>query len=91
MESQIFLPAADALSPSALVAEIIRLRRDLEHCQSRARLAMRRLQKVQALVLGLHGSAIAVGQLAQLIGHVQATCKVFEEGLNLAKPKKSAR
>lgn len=52
---------------------------------------MRRLQKVQALVLGLQGSAIAVGPWAQLIGHVQATCKVFEEGLHLAKPKKSAR
>ena len=79
MESQVLLPAADLLSPSVLMAEIIRLRRDLEHCQSRARLVMRRLQKVEALLLGLHGSAIAVGQLAHLIGQVQATCKLLED------------
>jgi transketolase len=34
---------------------------------------MRSLQEVQALLLGLHGSAIGVGSLAQLIGQVQAT------------------
>jgi len=37
------------------------------------RLALRSLQEVQALLLGLHRSAIAVGSLAQLIGQVQAT------------------
>jgi hypothetical protein len=39
---------------------------------------MRRLQEVQALLLELQGSAIAVGQLAHLIGQVQATWKLFE-------------
>jgi uncharacterized protein YigA (DUF484 family) len=77
--SQVFLPAADSLSPVDLEAEIVRLRSDLQHGRSHTRLAMRSLQEVQALLLGLQGSAIAVGQLAQLIGHVQATCKMFEE------------
>jgi hypothetical protein len=79
MGSQVFLPAADSRSPVDLEAEIVRLRRDLQHCQSRTRLAMRSLQEVQALLLGLQGSAIAVGRLAHLIGQVQATCKLFEE------------
>jgi hypothetical protein len=79
MGSQVFLPAVDSRSPVDLQAEIVRLRRDLQHCQSRTRLAMHHLQEVQTLLLGLHGSAIAVGQLAQLIGHVQATCQMFEE------------
>ena len=76
MGSQVFLPAADSHSPVDLEAELVRLRRDLQHCQSRTKLAMRRLQEVQAL---LQGSAIAVGQLAHLMGQVQATCKLFEE------------
>jgi hypothetical protein len=71
MGSQVFLPAMDSLSPVDLEAEIVRLRSDLQHCQSRLRLAMRRLQEVQALLLGLQGSAVAEGQLAQLIGHVR--------------------
>ena len=79
MGSQVFLPVADSLSPVDLEAEIVRLRRDLPHCQRRTRLAMRRLQEVQSLRLGLQGSAIAVGPLAHLIGQVQATCKRFEE------------
>jgi hypothetical protein len=79
MRSQVFLPAADSRSPVDLEAELVRLRRDLPHGQSRARLAMRHLQEVQALLLELHGSAIAVGQLAHLIGQVQATCKRFED------------
>jgi hypothetical protein len=78
MGSQVFLPAADSRSPVDLEAEIVRLRSDLQHCQSRTRLAMRSLQEVQALLFGLQGSA-AVGQLAHLIGLVQATCKMFEE------------
>ena len=68
MGSQVFLPAADARSPVALQAKIVRLRRDLQQGQRRATLALRCLQKVQALVLGLQGSAIAVGSLAQLRG-----------------------
>jgi hypothetical protein len=79
MGSQVFLPAADSRSPVDLEAEIVRLRSDLQHCQRRTRLAMRRLQEGQALRLGRQGSALAVGQLAQLMGHVQATCKRFEE------------
>jgi hypothetical protein len=79
MGSQVFLPVADSRSPVDLEAEIVRLRSDLQHCQSRTRLAMRSLQEVRALLLGLQESALAVGQLAQLIGHVQATCTMFEE------------
>ena len=79
MGSQIFLPAADSRSPVDLQAEIVRLRSDLQHCQRRMRLATHSLQEVQGLLLGLQGSAIAVGQWAQLMGHVQATCKMFEE------------
>ena len=79
MGSQVFLPAADPLSPGALQAEIVRLRRDLQQCQRRMRLAMRSLQEVQALLLGLQGLAIPVGPLAHLIGQVQATRNRFEE------------
>jgi hypothetical protein len=61
MGSQVFLPAADALSPVDLQAEIVRLRRDLQQGQRRTRLALRHLQEVQGLLLGLQGSAIAVG------------------------------
>ena len=74
MGSQVFLPAADSRSPVDLEAELVRLRRDLPHGPSRTRLAMRRLQEVQALRLGRQGSAIAVGPWAHLMGHVQATC-----------------
>jgi transketolase len=73
MESQVFLPVVGSRSPVDLQAELVRLRRALRHCQRRTRLAMRSLQEVQALLLGLHGSAIGVGSLAQLIGQVQAT------------------
>ena len=72
MGSQVFLPAADSRSPVDLEAELVRLRRHLQQCQRRTRLAIRSLQEVQALLFGLHGSA-AVGQLAHLIGQVQAT------------------
>jgi hypothetical protein len=53
MGSQVFLPAADALSPVDLQAEIVRLRRDLQQGQRRTRLALRHLQEVQGLLLGL--------------------------------------
>jgi hypothetical protein len=40
---------------------------------------MHSLQEVQALRLGRRGLAIPVGPWAHLIGHVQATCNMFEE------------
>ena len=89
MGSQVFLPAADPLSPDALQAEIVRLRRDLQHCQRRTRLAMYSLQEVQALLLGLRGLAIPVGQLAHLIGQVQATRNRFEEARLKCVPRSS--
>jgi hypothetical protein len=79
MGSQVFLPATDSLSPVDLEAELVRLRRALPHGPSRTRLAMRRLQEGQALRLGRQGSALAVGQLAQLMGHVQAIGNKVEE------------
>ena len=89
MGSQVFLPAADPLAPGALQAEIVRLRRDLQHCQRRTRLAMYSLQEVQALLLGLRGLAIPVGPLAHLIGQVQATRNMFEEARLKCVPRSS--
>ena len=57
MGSQVFLPAADSRSPVDLEAELVRLRRHLQHCQRRTRLAIRSLQEVQALLFGLQGPA----------------------------------
>jgi hypothetical protein len=56
-----------------LQAENIRLRTELQHCQSRVRLAVSSVERIRALLLGLqHSPAVPVGELALLIGETNA-------------------